>query len=309
MKSPVAGVAMGLVMGEDGRYSVLTDIAGVEDHLGDMDFKVAGTAQGINALQMDIKVKGITYEVMEQALKQAREGRLFILDKMREAIAEPRAQVSPHAPKMLRMVIPVDKIGALIGPGGKTIRAIQEDTGVNIDTEDDGTVLISGVDSASMEKARTRVDALTREIRIGDIFTGKVMRITNFGAFVQLVPGKDGLIRLDDLGSDLDEDGLEMGQELTVMVQEIDHMGRINLSRRALFDGPEGSQEPAADRPSRPPFAQPRQGGSPPGARGGGPGNSQRPPPRQGGPRPPSSPGQRPSPSPRPPSFRGFSDR
>ena len=305
MKSPVAGVAMGLVMGEDGRYSVLTDIAGVEDHLGDMDFKVAGTAQGINALQMDIKLKGITYEVMEQALKQAREGRLFILDKMREAIAEPRAQVSPHAPKMLRMVIPVDKIGALIGPGGKTIRAIQEDTGVNIDTEDDGTVLISGLDSESMEKARARVDGLTREIRIGDIFTGRVMRVTNFGAFVQLVPGKDGLIRLEDLGSDLGEDGLEMGLELTVMVQEIDHMGRINLSRRALFDGPEGQAAPAA-RPSRPPYAQPRQGGPPPGARGGGPGDSRRPPPRQGGARPPSGPGRRPSPG--PPSFRD-SDR
>jgi polyribonucleotide nucleotidyltransferase len=272
-----------------------------------MDFKVAGTAEGINALQMDIKVKGITYDVMEQALKQAREGRLFILDKMREAISEPRSQVNQYAPKMLRMVIPVDKIGALIGPGGKTIRAIQEETGVNIDTEDDGTVLISGVSSASMEKARERVDGLTRELRIGDIFTGKVVRITNFGAFVQLVPGKDGLIRLEELGSDFDQDSLAMGLELTVMIQEIDHMGRINLSRRALFGGPDGPGEPSG-RPSRPPYEQSRPGGPPPGARGSGPGNIQRPsPPRHSGSRPPAGPGGRPQP--RPPSLRGSSDR
>ena len=288
---PVAGVAMGLVMGEDGNSAVLTDIEGMEDHLGDMDFKVAGTDRGINALQMDIKVKGLTYEVLERALKQARDGRLFILDKMREAIAEPRAHLSPYAPKVYRMKIPVDKIGALIGPGGRTIRAIQEETGVTIDTEDDGTVLIGSSDEAMIVKARNRVDALTRELAVGDIFTGKVQRLTSFGAFVELLPGKDGLLRTEELG-DM-ENGLELGQELTVVVREIDHLGRVNLSRRALFNGPDGSPEdtsatsprPLQDRP-RPSFGGPggqRSDRRPSSGQGGtraGPGQNRRPPPR-----------------------------
>ena len=287
LQSPVGGVAMGLIMGQNGASAVLTDIEGMEDHLGDMDFKVAGTTRGINALQMDVKVKGLTYEVLERALEQARQGRLFILDKMREAIAEPRDHLSPYAPKMHRMVIPVDKIGALIGPGGRTIRAIQSETGVNIDTEDDGTVIIAAPDEAMMQKARDRVEALTREIAVRDIFTGKVMRLTSFGAFVELLPGKEGLVRMGELG-DL-ENGLELGQEITVMVQEIDHLGRINLSRRALFgDSPDDGD----GGPPRPP--QPQSFGQ-----RGGPGNrgDRRPPPGQGGSRPPGGgPGRRPPP-------------
>ena len=256
LKNPVAGVAMGLIMGDDHRYAILTDIEGLEDHLGDMDFKVAGTARGINALQMDIKGGGLTYDVLAQALGQAREARLFILEKMREAITETRPQLSPYAPKVFRMMIPVAKIGALIGPGGRTIRAIQEETGANIDTEDDGTVLIGSTDWDRIQRARDRIEGLTRELVIGDIFTGKVMRITSFGAFVELLPGKDGLLRMGDVGEM--EDGLKVGQEITVMVQEIDHMGRINLSRRALFsdqedrkDVPSGAPRPSHELPER----------------------------------------------------------
>ena len=284
--SPVAGVAMGLIMGDDGRFSVLTDIAGIEDHIGDMDFKVAGTAKGINALQMDIKVKGITYEVMELALKQALEGRLFILGKMQEAIAQPRAQLSPYAPKLVRIKIPVDKIGALIGPGGRNIRAIQEDLSVTIDTEDDGTVIIGAQNDTALERAKARVEGLTREMAVGDIFTGKVARLTNFGAFVELLPGKDGLLRLEELGNDMEEGDLVMGKELTVMVHEIDHMGRVNLSRRALYGGSEG-QGPPSGPPTRPPYSGSRPGGGPPsGPRGGGFRNDRRPPPGRSGPRP-----------------------
>ena len=294
LKKPVAGVAMGLVMGEDSHSAILTDIEGMEDHLGDMDFKVAGTALGINALQMDVKVKGLTFEVLDRGLKQAREGRLFILEKMREAIAEPRPQLSPYAPKMFRMVIPVDKIGALIGPGGRTIRAIQGETGVSIDTEDDGTVIIAGPDDAMVQKARDRVEALTREVVVGDVFTGKVMRLTSFGAFVELLPGKEGLVRQGELGDV--EANLEIGQEITVIVQQIDHLGRINLSRRALFGDTESTQD-ATVRGPRPP-AGPT--GSP-GQR-----SDRRPPAGYGGPRP--APGQSRRPPPRPP-FRGPAGR
>ena len=300
IKSPVAGVAMGLVMGEDGRYSILTDIEGMEDHLGDMDFKVAGTARGINALQMDIKVKGLTYEVLEQALKQAREGRLSILEKMRQALTEPRPHLSPYAPKVFRMVIPVDKIGALIGPGGRNIRAIQEETGVTIDTEDDGTVIVGSSDDAMIQRARERIEGLTREIVVGEIFTGKVKRLTSFGAFVELLPGKEGLVRMGELGEM--EDGLKIGQELTVIIQEIDPMGRINLSRRALFGDSERPPEATGGSP-RPPQDRPRQGGPPPGPRGPGQRSDRRPFPGQGGPRP--GPGQSRRPPSRP-TFRGF---
>ena len=298
LKRPVAGVAMGLVMGEDGRYSILTDIQGMEDHLGDMDFKVAGTAQGINALQMDIKVKQLPHEVLERALMQARESRLFILEKMREAIADPRPHLSPYAPKVFRMVIPVAKIGALIGPGGKTIRAIQEETGVTIDTQDDGTVLIGSSDEAMIKKARDRIDGLTRELQVGDIFTGKVVRLTSFGAFVELVPGKDGLLRSEEMGDA--DDRLAMGQELTVIIQNIDHLGRINLSRRALLGGSE-SPEGAPAGVTSPSYNQPPGGG--PSPRPGGPGQrgGYRPTPRPGG-----GPDRRPPPR---PGFRRFTGK
>jgi polyribonucleotide nucleotidyltransferase len=299
LKSPVAGVAMGLVIGEDGRSSILTDIEGMEDHLGDMDFKVAGTRRGINALQMDIKTKGLTQEVLERALAQAKEGRLFILAKMEEVIAEPSPHLSQYAPKMFRMMIPVDKIGALIGPGGKNIRGIQEETGASIDVEDDGAVVIGSSDDAMLQRAKDRVDALTRQIAVGDVFTGKVVRVTSFGAFVELLPGKDGLVRMGDMGDV--EDGLTVGQEITVIVQEIDSLGRINLSRRALFENDDGPDD-AGRSPQRPPQQPFRQGGPPSGDRRPGQRVDRRPLPGQTGPRPGANQGRRP---PQGQSFRG----
>ena len=266
VKAPVAGIAMGLVTNDDGQYAILSDIQGIEDFLGDMDFKVAGTANGVNALQMDIKWTGLTQEILAEALEQARIGRLYIMDKMAQAITSPNNQMSPHAPKMIRLKINPDKIGALIGPGGRVIRAIQEETGTNIDVQDDGTVTIGGVDQTKLEMAHSKVDSLTRELAIGDIFTGKVVRLTNFGAFVELVPGRDGLIRNGDLG-DLEED-LTEGQEITVMIHEIDSQGRVNLSRRALF-GDDSPPAPRTDSP-RPAFDRGGRGGDRGGRNGGG---------------------------------------
>ena len=274
MKGPVAGIAMGLVTDNDGRYAVLSDIQGIEDFLGDMDFKVAGTAAGINALQMDIKLKGLDEEILRQALEQARLGRLHILDKMAEAITEPRTEMSPYAPKTIRIQIPVEKIGAVIGPGGRVIRGIIEETGASIDVADDGGVTLSSSDQTSIELARSRIEGLTRELVVGDILTGKVNRLASFGAFVELIPGKDGLVRNEDLG-DMEEE-LKVGQEITVMVQEIDSMGRVNVSRRALF-GDDGGERPP--RPARPPQDRggdrPRGGGGY-GNRGGGSGGGDR---------------------------------
>ena len=261
IKAPVAGVAMGLISGDNGQYAVLTDIEGFEDALGDMDFKVAGTSEGINALQMDIKIKGITHEVLTQALEQAREARLFILGKIAEAITEPRPQVSAYAPKMVRTSIPIDKIGALIGPGGRNIRGIQEETGASIDVDDKGSVTIGSNDQSKIDAARARIDGLTRELAVGDIFTGKVTRVTSLGAFVELLPGKDGLLRSSEAGTDLEEE-MKVGQELTVMVLEIDAMGRVNLSRRALFEGAEGPDgRPPRPAGQRPPFPRSSPGG------------------------------------------------
>ena len=265
VKAPVAGIAMGLVTNDDGQYAILSDIQGIEDFLGDMDFKVAGTANGVNALQMDIKWTGLTQEILAEALEQARVGRLYIMDRMAQTITTPNNQMSPHAPKMIRLKINSDKIGALIGPGGRVIRGIQEETGTNIDVQDDGTVTIGGVDQTMLEMAHAKVDSLTRELAVGDIFTGKVVRLTNFGAFVELVPGRDGLIRNGDLG-DLEED-LTEGQEITVMIHEIDSQGRVNLSRRALF----GDDSPPAPRPDspRPAFDRGGRGGDRGGRNGG----------------------------------------
>ena len=273
MKAPVAGIAMGLVTDNDGRYAVLSDIQGIEDFLGDMDFKVAGTAAGINALQMDIKLKGLDEEILRQALEQARLGRLHILDKMSEAITEARTEMSPYAPKTIRIQIPVEKIGAVIGPGGRVIRGIIEETGASIDVADDGGVTLSSSDQASIEMARSKIEGLTRELVVGDILTGKVNRLASFGAFVELIPGKDGLVRNEDLG-DMEEE-IKLGQEITVMVQEIDSMGRVNVSRRALF-GDDGGERPP--RPARPPQDRDRGGDRPRGGgfgnRGGGPGGN-----------------------------------
>ncbi len=271
--APVAGIAMGLITdGDDDRYAVLSDIQGIEDFLGDMDFKVAGTERGINALQMDVKIDGLTQELLSEALEQARVGRLHILERMAEAITEPRSQMSKYAPKLVKMQIPVEKIGALIGPGGRVIRAIQEETGCNIDVSDDGGVIVSSNDQAMIELARSRVDGLTRDPEVGDIITGKITRTTNFGVFVELSPGgKDGLVRNEELG-DLAYEDVDIGQEITVMIHEIDHMGRINMSRRVLM----GDTEPPPARPERPAFGDrdrdrgPRGGGYGGGGGGGG---------------------------------------
>ena len=289
IKKSVAGIAMGLVVGENGQQAILSDIQGVEDFLGDMDFKVAGSADGVNALQMDVKIKGLTVDMLSQALEQARVGRLHILDKMNEVMTESRDDVSDFAPKMVRLKIPVEKIGALIGPGGRIIRGISEETGTSIDVQDDGSVTIGGSDSAMLQQARAKVDSLTRELQIGDIFTGKIVRLTSFGVFVELLPGRDGLVRSGDMG-DIENEA-EVGQEITVMIQEIDSQGRINLSRRALF-GDDGS-------PITPPPRQPvqsggfdrgprRPGGFGGGGGGRGPQDRNR---RPGGPSGPSGPG------------------
>ena len=247
IKAPVAGVAMGLITGKDGRWRVLTDIQGIEDHLGDMDFKVAGTAKGVTGLQMDIKTTGITYEIMREAFAQAREGRLYILDKMNAVISEPRKELSPYAPRIITLQINPEKIGALIGPGGKTVRGITEATGAQIDIEEDGRVYISTPNAAAAQQAVAMVEALTREIKVGDIFLGKVVRIMPFGAFVNLAPGKDGMVHVSELDVgrvENIEDVIKTGDEINVMVIGIEPgTGKVSLSRRALLTG-----ETAEDR-------------------------------------------------------------
>ncbi len=241
--APVAGVAMGLVIGEgarEGKWAILTDIQGIEDALGDMDFKVAGTADGVTALQMDIKVKGITYEIMAQALQQAHEGRMFIMEKMLDAIDAPREELSEFAPRIQTIKINPDKIGAVIGPGGKMIRKIQEESGAKIDIEDDGSVNISANNGDAMQHAMDAVRALTEEVEVGRIYTGTVRRIVDFGCFVEILPGKEGLVRTSQLADYQvmrPEDVVSIGDEITVMVIEVDGQGRINLSRRAALSG------------------------------------------------------------------------
>ena len=253
IREPVAGIAMGLI--KDGeRYAVLTDIQGMEDHLGDMDFKVAGTKQGITALQMDIKTKGITSEIMSEALGQAREARLYILGKILEVMPEPRAELKSHAPRMTVLKIDPEKIGAVIGPGGKVIRSIQEETETRIDIEDDGTVFISAVDRDSAQMARDMVESLTEEAVVGRIYTGKVVRTTDFGAFVEILPRIDGMVHISQLDTEhveKVEDVAKVGDEITVMVTNIDPAGKIRLSRQAVLEGwtPEEAME--RDRPKK----------------------------------------------------------
>jgi polyribonucleotide nucleotidyltransferase len=233
IKAPVAGVAMGLVKeGDD--YVVLTDIAGVEDHLGDMDFKVAGTANGITALQMDIKIGGVTFKILREALEQARRGRLFILEKMLEVIPEPRPELSQYAPRIFSIQVNPDQIGLIIGKGGETIRGMTEEFDVSIDIEDDGTVFICAPDNAAAQAVIDRITSMTKDIEVGDIYTGRVVKTTTFGAFVELKKGTDGLIHISQLGKkgriEKVEDVLNRGDTVTVEVVEVDKArGRIGL--------------------------------------------------------------------------------
>jgi polyribonucleotide nucleotidyltransferase len=236
LKSPVAGVAMGLIK-EGDKFAVLTDILGDEDHLGDMDFKVAGTANGINALQMDIKINGITSEIMEMALGQAKEGRLHILDEMNKAIGVHRSEMSEHAPRIITFKIHPDKIRDVIGKGGATIRSITEETGATVDLSDDGVVKIFSVDKSAGDEARKRVELITAEVEVGAIYEGKVAKLMDFGAFVTILPGKDGLVHISQICEERVEkvsDKLNEGDVVKVKVLEIDRQGRIRLSMKAV---------------------------------------------------------------------------
>ncbi len=240
IKAPVAGVAMGLIK-EGDRFAVLTDILGDEDHLGDMDFKVAGTEKGVNALQMDIKIQGITREIMEIALDQAKEGRLHILGEMNKAIKAPREEMSEHAPRIISFRIHPDKIRDVIGKGGATIRAITEETGATIDLDDSGLVKIFSVDKAAGEAARKRVELITADVEVGKVYEGKVIKIMDFGAFVNILPGKDGLVHISQISDERVEkvsDKLSEGDTVRVKVLEVDKQGRIRLSMKAV--GEEG---------------------------------------------------------------------
>jgi polyribonucleotide nucleotidyltransferase len=259
--APVAGVAMGLIK-EGENYTILTDILGAEDHLGDMDFKVAGTAQGITALQMDIKIKGLTPEIMRIALDKAHTARLKILDTMLATLPAPRPDLKSFVPRITMIRIPVEKIGAVIGPGGKMIRSIQEETGVKIDIEDDGSVFIAASDGEAARVARERIESLTETAVVGRIYTGKVVRIADFGAFVEILPNMDGMVHISQLDStrvNKVEDVVRMGDEITVMVTDIDSNGKIRLSRQAVLEGWTPEEALEHDRP--------RSGGKPQGGR------------------------------------------
>lgn len=237
IKAPVAGIAMGLIE-NGGKFSILSDIQGMEDALGDMDFKVAGTAKGVTAIQMDIKVHGITRDILLQALKQAHEGRLFILGKIAECIDKPSDHLSPYAPKIIAITIPVDKIREVIGAGGKTINKIQDETGTKLDIEEDGHVYISSTDEEAAQKAKKIVEGLTHEVKAGETYLGRVTRLMKFGAFVEILPGKEGLVHVSQLALhrvEKPEDVVHVGDEIMVKVTEIDDKGRINLSRKALL--------------------------------------------------------------------------
>jgi polyribonucleotide nucleotidyltransferase len=273
IKAPVSGVAMGLITDLSGssRYQILTDIQGTEDHLGDMDFKVAGTSAGITALQMDIKISGLSSQMMKEALEQAKVARAFILDKMLAVLPAARAEMKPHAPRIITVKIPVDKIGALIGPGGKNIRSLQEETGATIDVQEDGTVYIAATDGEGGKLAYERVAALGESAVIGNIYTGKVVRIADFGAFVEILPGVDGLVHISQLDStrvNKVEDVVGMGDEITVMVTDIDGQGKIRLSRQAVLEGWTAEEARAKDGP-RKPSSGGNRGGDRNGGRGG----------------------------------------
>ncbi|MFC1920599.1 polyribonucleotide nucleotidyltransferase [Chloroflexota bacterium] len=258
LKRGVAGIAMGLITDDKGNSVVLTDIEGTEDNYGDMDFKVAGTTEGITGMQMDTKLKGVSMDVVEKTLQQAREARVFILDTMNKTIDASRTEMSPYAPRMYKIAVPQDKIGTVIGPGGKTIRSIIEETKATVDINDEGIVVIGSNDEASARRAIEIIEGLTKEAEIGTVYTGKVTRILNFGAMVEILPGKEGLVHiseLEDYRVANVEDVVKVGDEVMVKVIEIDNMGRVNLSRRAVLekssDDDGGSSSPKPNYPFR----------------------------------------------------------
>ncbi len=256
IRRPVAGIAMGLISDfeeDENRYAVLTDIQGMEDHIGDMDFKVAGSSEGITALQMDIKIGGLSKELMSEALAQARTARLQILDNMLATIAEPRAEMSKWAPRMVAVHINPDKIGAVIGKGGSTIRSLEEVYGVSIDIQEDGTVFVAGVDGIKTAAAIKQIELLTKDIEAGETYVGKVVRVVDFGAFIELVPGTDGLVHISQLASERVnsvEDVVQLGDEVMVMVTAVSPDGKIRLSRQAVLEGWTLEEAQAADNPS-----------------------------------------------------------
>jgi polyribonucleotide nucleotidyltransferase len=228
---------MGIIVGKEGNYKVLTDIQGLEDHYGDMDFKAAGTENGITALQMDVKVDGVTLEMLEAVLKQSHENRLEILKKITDTLPEPRKEMSQYAPRIITMQINPDKIRNVIGTGGKIINEIIDETGVQIDIEDDGSIFITSTDEASALKAQKWIDNLTHEVKAGEIFNARVTRIMNFGAFAEILPGQEGLIHISEIADrriEKVEDVLKVGDVIPVKVKEIDSQGRINLSAKAV---------------------------------------------------------------------------
>jgi len=254
VKAPVAGIAMGLVTNEN-QYVLLTDIEGMEDAYGDMDFKVAGTAEGITALQLDIKLKGIEHRILSEAVERARQARLEILSKMNETLSTSRSELSPYAPRMYQMTIDPGKIGFVIGTGGKTIRSIIEETKASIDINNDGTVLIGSPSEEAAQKAMDRIKNLTQDIKLGEIYTGKVTRVLNFGAMVEIIPGKEGLVHISELAPHYVakvEDVVKVGDEITVKVIQIDELGRVNLSHKAISGGPSQLSN-ARIEPSSPP--------------------------------------------------------
>ncbi len=273
MKAAVAGVAMGLIK-EGRKYAILTDILGTEDHLGDMDFKVAGTTEGITSIQMDIKIEGLDLTIMEEALTQAKEGRLHILGEMNKALATPRTELSKYAPRIVTVQIPVDKIGELIGPKGKNIRGIQEETGAELTVDDDGTVTIAAVGGESMERARQMVQAITAEAVVGETYEGTVKTVTAFGAFIEIMPGTEALLHVSEMRwerVEKPEDVCKKGDRVTVKLVDRDERGRLRLSMKALLPKPEGmSDEPQGERPRRDDGERGDRGGSRGGRNGGG---------------------------------------
>jgi polyribonucleotide nucleotidyltransferase len=268
IRKPVGGIAMGLITGPEGddRVAILTDIQGIEDAMGDMDFKVAGTRDGVTALQLDMKIRGLPREIFRQALAQARDARLRILDVIERTLPAPRADLSPYAPRITTVLINPERIREVIGPGGKVINKITAETGVKIDIEQDGRVLIASADADAALRARRMIEDIVKEAKPGETYRGKVTRLMNFGAFVEIFPGKEGLVHISELAPsrvNKVEDVVKIGDEIEVRVKEIDNMGRVNLTRRGLFsaeelaaaaarpDSGDGSAGGGGDRPDR----------------------------------------------------------